>query len=462
MQQPTFAEPASPDLKPVLLLHRNHDGYVSFHRKSDAGEFEDLFSVPARSLDGVFPQLSPLLERDSYFSIHGFYRAGYGIARNSPNGLKLNRANRKTESLRWLTACFADLDCHQLGIDVGTAIGRIITAQDNGIIPPASLLTRSGRGVWLFWFLTDETAGLVRAWDDKVRLWCNVQREIGSRLADLGADANARDASRITRIAGSINSKVETRVSYWIQANQAGRKYTYTLPELSQFFSIKIPPRHPRIEQKRSELSERGQRGQRGRWLKARRQFEQLWELRGTFREGTRNNAVFIYASILRSQRIAENVVNQETERLASCFDQGEQKFTPDDLRSALVRATGFRFGGIRNQTIADLLQITPQEAAVLETWPAAQGLLPRQTICEPKLTRREAAAERQRIIRNRVEEIGYVPTGDALVEYLDELGISAAKKTVLDDLEKAGLKNPRGRKGRRRKRARKNERKLF
>lgn len=467
MQQMTFTDPDTPDLKPVELLHRHNDGFVSFHRKVD-GQFEDLFSVPARQLDGIFPQLSPLLERDSYFSINAFYRAGYGIARNSPPPLQLNRANRKTESLRWLTACFADLDCHQLGISVGTAIGRIITAQDAGIIPAASMLIRSGRGVWLFWFLTSETAGLVRAWPDKLQLWCTIQREITSRLADLGADANARDASRITRIAGSINTKAETRVSYWVQANQAGHKYTYTLAELSQFFGITIPPRHPRIEEKRTELSVRGQRGQRGRWLKARQQFDQLWAMRGTFVEGTRNNAVFIYASILRSQQIPEDAVIEEIERLVSCFSGGGEPYTQDEMKSALKVAKGFpAFGGMRNQTIADMLHITPQESEILETWPAAEVFFPQQTVfeSEPKLTRSEAGARRRKILKAHIDRIGCVPTGDDLVDHLQSLGIAAVKKTVLDDLEKAGIQNPRSRKrkiGRRRKRARRNDRKLF
>ena len=467
MQQMTFTRPDAPDLKPVELLHRHHDGFVSFHRKVD-GKFEDLFSILARQLDGIFPQLSPLLERDSYFSINGFYRAGHGIARNSPNGLQLNRANRKTDSLRWLTACYADLDCHQLGISVGTAIGRIINAQDAGIIPPASMLVRSGRGVWAFWFLTSETAGLVRAFPDKLQIWCTIQREITSRLADLGADSNARDAARITRIAGSINTKAETRVSYWVQANQAGHKYTYTLAELSQFFGITIPARHPRIEEKRSELSDRGQRGQRGRWLKARQQFEQLWEMRGTFVEGTRNNAVFIYASILRSQRIPENAVIEEIERLVSCFEEGGEPYTQDEMKSTLKGAKGFpRFGGMKNQTISNMLHITPQESELLETWPAAEVFFPQQTVFEPelKLTRPEAGTRRQEILKAHIDKIGYVPTGDDLVDHLQSLGIAVVKKTVLDDLEKAGIQNPRSRKrkiGRRRKRARRNDRKLF
>jgi hypothetical protein len=444
------------------MLHRNHDGFVSFHRKVD-GKFEDLFSIPARELDGIFPQLSPLLERDSYFSINGYYRAGHGIARNSPNDLQLQRANRKTESLRWLTACFADLDCHQLGIDVGTAIGRIITAQDDGNIPPASLIIRSGRGVWLFWFLTDERGGLVRAWDEKTRLWCNVQREIGTRLAGLGADANARDATRITRIAGSINSKVESRVTYWTQLNSSGHKYTYTLPGLSQFFNVKLPQRHPRVEHTVDKLKERGQRGQRGRWLKAREQFEQLWELRGTFAEGTRNNAVFIYATILRSQRISDDVVRQEVERLVSHFDQGEEPYTRDDMTAALKSAPGFpRFGGMRNQTIADLLRITPQESAVLETWNAAEVFFPRHTTGEPKLTRPQEATRRQEILKSHIKQIGYVPTVRELSEYLAGIGIDAAPTTVGKDLERAAIRNPRKRTGRPAKRARKNDRKLF
>ena len=57
MQQMTFTRPDAPDLKPVELLHRHHDGFVSFHRKVD-GKFEDLFSILARQLDGIFPQLS--------------------------------------------------------------------------------------------------------------------------------------------------------------------------------------------------------------------------------------------------------------------------------------------------------------------------------------------------------------------------------------------------------------------
>ena len=44
----------------------------------------------------------------------------------------------------------------------GKAIGAVIDAQDQGLIPPASVITRSGRGIWLLWLLQDPNGGLQR------------------------------------------------------------------------------------------------------------------------------------------------------------------------------------------------------------------------------------------------------------------------------------------------------------
>jgi hypothetical protein len=478
---PNFVEPNAPDMKPILLLHRRHDGYVSFHRKDDEGNHEDLFSVPARTLDGIFPQLSPLLEKDSFFSVNGFYQGGYGDARHSPGDLHVDekgrrvplpRAYRKSRGIRWLTCCFADLDYHNLGIDFPSAFANVIRAQDAGTIPPASLVTRSGRGMWLFWFLVgDDGKQPVRAWDEKVRLWCNLQRVLGERLADIGSDAAARDVSRITRIAGSVNSKSETRVAYWVQANQLGNKYNYELDSLVDFLGVELPKRNPRIEKARNYLSERGRAGQRGRWLKARKQFEQLWESRRTFSVGTRNNAVFVYASILRSlqgdAKIPESTVREEIERLVDSFSQDGPPFTRDDMESALRGSPGFgrkgRFGGTRNQYISDMLKITPDEANFLETWTAASTFLPTSpdSLEEQDLTRDEKASRRQRLLKEWIETIGFVPTGDEMISFLEERGLPAVRNTVLRDLKSLGIANPRSRK-RRRKVSRKNERKLF
>lgn len=466
-QLPRFEEPEQPDLRPILQLHRRHDGWITFHRKHpETGEHEDLFSIEARKLDGYFPQLLPVFERDSYFSVHGFYRGGFGVANNSPPGLNLKRAERKAESIRWLTCCFADLDCHNLGIDVGTAVGAVISAQDAGVIPPASMLTRSGRGLWCFWFLCaeDNSRSPQRAWPEDVRLWCNVQRAIGDTFAAVGADAQSRDVSRITRIAGSVNSKAEARVSYWLQADSKGRPFVYQLEDLAAGLHVQLPQRHRAVDGHVAKLSERGRKGQRGRWLKARSNFERLWELRGAFKRGTRNNAVIAYVSILRSQRMPEDVVRSEVFRLFCDLERdSKHPYTLAQVESALKtfgRTPGF--GGLRNQTIADWLDVTPEESAVLDGWPCASRF-GKPVAAADQLSRSEKQVRRRALIQQRVRDLGgRVPTWEELAAWLESKGLPCAPATVGADLTALKIENPRSQKRRKRKRARRKQRNLF
>jgi hypothetical protein len=49
---------------------------VTFHRKR-GDELENLGSVPTAELETMFPEFAAELERDSYFSVNSFYRAGH-------------------------------------------------------------------------------------------------------------------------------------------------------------------------------------------------------------------------------------------------------------------------------------------------------------------------------------------------------------------------------------------------
>ncbi len=116
---PVFDCDDGPDNRPIHALHRANDGYIAFARKSATGEFENLWSVKASEMDGYFPQMSPYLETDSFFSINAFYRDGRGVSRNSPNGTALKNVHRDRKSVSHLTAVFADLDCYNVGLTVG-------------------------------------------------------------------------------------------------------------------------------------------------------------------------------------------------------------------------------------------------------------------------------------------------------------------------------------------------------
>lgn len=462
---PVFSEPGAPDFHPILELHRGHDGYVSFGRKvGDQAEWENLFSIKASKLESYFPQLLPTFESDSYYSINGMYRADRGISPHARElGLQLPRARCDGTSVRWITSCFADIDCHKLGIDLGTALGTVVSAQDAGIIPPASMLSRSGRGLWVFWFLrSDEDDGPLRAWPEKIRTWANIQCEVTRLFARIGSDAGARDAARVTRIPGSINPKSGNRVAYWIQAAPNGKPYVYALPELADALNVKIPTRHRDLTAMDAMLSLRGRKGQRGRWVKARRNFELLWELRGRFAEGTRNNAVFVYASILRSQKLDENVVWSECTRLFSAgIADGKNPFTFVDLKAALEKAIGFRFGGVKNQTIADKLDVTPEEAAVLDNWPPASRFNTGVTEEEAdQLSRSDTQQRRRGLLLTKLAELKAdgvtVPPLRDLADWLSDQGLPTSAATVTADLKALNIKNPRKRKRRAQSRQRK------
>jgi len=448
-QPPKFTNPGKPDPVPILQIHRRHDGWISFHRKDEAGKHEDLFSVRARDIDNYFPSMSPLLERDSYFSINASYRGKHGVAKNSPRSLYLPLAEHKTQNLRWLTACFADIDCHYLGLTTGQAIGAIVDAQDEGRIPPASMLTRSGRGIWAFWILVDDEDHYkpVRAWPDKIRTWCNIQNHIGRELASIGADANARDPVRITRVPGSINTKSRKRVSYWIQGDEDGRRYVYGLSELAELLGVRIPQRTPKLEAEVETFERKRAKGAwTGRWINARENFERLWEMRGTFGPGTRNAAVFLYVTFLRGLRLDDEAIWPEAWRLFESMEQpASDRFTKDELKAAVRSAKGA--GNVSNQRISDMLDVTPDESLVLTSgrgWPPASRFGGKQP--EQALSAKEKIRRRRDLLRAKVNTLETWPGLAVLAEWLTEQRVECTINTVKADLEALGIRNPKSR----------------
>jgi len=447
-----WKRPQRPDSSPIIELHRGHDGYVTFHRKDESGEFKNLFAVKASEIDSYFPEMSPLLDEESYFSINGFWRPGWGLSEYNPQGLSLRTPNRKKDNLRYLTAAFVDIDCYKEGIEVGTAIGRIINLQDNQQLPDPSMFVRSGQGLWVFWFLSDakEPASPQRAWPEKRELWYQIQLALHDKLSRIGADSQAKDESRVTRVLGSMHRAVKQRTKYLIQADATGKAHSYTIEDLAKFLGLVSQEKrqHPAVTAKSesitSDLSKRGKKGQRGRWVLARRQFQRLWSMRSKFKKGTRNAAVFVYATILRSQRLPEDAVHQEVNRLYSeGIEQVPDRFTEAELAAAVTGAKGYvRFGGVTNQQIADWLKITPEESAQLESWPPASKYQTREKA--EQLSRKELAARRRPMIRGFIERVGYVPTIEEIGNMLDKAGLRPADATIAKDLEELGIRNPR------------------
>ena len=268
---PDKATEAALDVESILAIHRDPTGFVCFTRKPDPAApprldktgkpylFENVSSIPAAELRGIFPAMASWLTHDSYFSVNAYHRAAPYT--NKTTGLP--DVWRKEKHLRSLTACYADIDSGRpesdepgAALDWRAAQHEAENAADLGIIPHPSIMARSGRGVYLLWLLRDETdpAKLPHAWPEKIELYKACNRALVQRLQDfhLPADPKAIDAARVLRVPGSIHRKALRRVGYVIQLDEHGKGFTYTLPELAaaldlQAISCDLPDQARRL-----------------------------------------------------------------------------------------------------------------------------------------------------------------------------------------------------------------------
>ena len=295
-----FKRPQKPSLAPIALLHRPGDDEhsVSFARKTwFHGQecWEDVCNVPAKELREWFPELVDQLQEDSFYSVNGFMtpKRNEQPTRKSPHVPELAASCRRYP--RWLCACYADLDGYKHGVSDGQLVGALLDMRSSGQLPPFSMLTLSGRGVWAFWFLrTEEGTGPVPYFPMR-SLYAKVQRAIGSRLAHLHSDAQARDSARVTRIPGSRHTIAKRNVEYLVLYDEHGRPYLHTLSALAEFFGVRAEERPRAIAVLRGSdptAQLQGLRGAIGRWRKDLQRFEALRELRGGFRQGCRAHAL--------------------------------------------------------------------------------------------------------------------------------------------------------------------------
>jgi len=182
-------QPVENGTEALLTLHRGDDGYIAAVRDAN---FTKPEYYRAGDLLNWFPEFIQAMFRDCYVTINSFKTPW-----------------RKGVNVKYLCACYADLDCHNLGITTGQALGAIVDMVGDGVLPQPSLTIHSGRGVWPLWCLCDEKGLPLIADYASRRLYSDVEHVIRDKLADLGADPAATDAARYCRSPSSWNSRAQ-------------------------------------------------------------------------------------------------------------------------------------------------------------------------------------------------------------------------------------------------------------
>jgi hypothetical protein len=243
------------NLAPVAALHRHHDGYVAFAVSRDRGEdFRPLVSIRRDELALRLPDFRHKFLKDAYASIN----AGWRLRRRYEAAGRCGYPCHRTYDLRFLCAAYADLDYYRLGLGLGfgfeATLSKIVTLQDQGNLPRASIVVNSGRGMWLLYLLHDENnpPSAPRAFPEKREQYLALQKAIIERLAPFGADSCACDAARHIRMPGSFHTGAEASVEWSIQG-EGSSACSFSLSELCRYFPIQ---RTPKSRKERAAIEE--------------------------------------------------------------------------------------------------------------------------------------------------------------------------------------------------------------
>lgn len=261
---PTIAtNPTALDLDAMLTIHRHRDGRIALSRKVD-GTMHNLWCVTPDELRGMLRPLADYLARNSYFSLNALYRPGWmdeatglhvvGVDKNRPIGER--RYGRVTENLRYLNACYCDVDCNRSAseakhplelLSLRDAQRRVEDLQDAGIIPPFSIMGHSGRGLYVLWLLHDDRdpTQSAPAFNWHIPVWKAIQSQLADKLdaAPLPVDRAGSLITQVYKIPGCIDTKSGNRVRYFVymQGDQDKRLITYTLQDMAARLSIPAP-----------------------------------------------------------------------------------------------------------------------------------------------------------------------------------------------------------------------------
>ena len=470
-----------PDDAALHAIHRGPSGYIPLAVKENGREWRELGAVAIGQ--PFLPHILNALAHDGYFGLNTSYRTGHRFTTqnrwtpipgmspgeeqksvsvrqptNPVTGLPWQK--HETSTLRWLNVAYADLDCYKLGLDVGAALGAIVTLQDRGEIPPATLFARSGRGLWAFWFLLDTrnpTSGEAVIYGQRhephtpqraslraLALYARVQRAITDKLAHLGADLSAAGAPRYAPMPGTQKTTGADRVLYWAQATAHGVP-AYTLNVLAEQLGLELRTReHPIVEAALSiEPDEKkataGRKGWKQRWAYALGDFEILRRLRGgTFNAPnvSRNVAALYYAIVLTRAGMKPHDVDERIGQLGHLSG-----LEPHEIAGALRQA---RKRGQGNHLLSSARWLTDLHVTASERTYLRDRTPPAATADDADVSTRRAA-----IMAVIADNGGRVPSVRLMAAHLQAAGVRCGNhSTVWRDYRALGLQ-PTGRAGR-------------
>ncbi|OKL35333.1 replication protein [Domibacillus mangrovi] len=205
----------------VLFHHEKADGWITLAKKEKSGEWQQYHY----QADQLAVELSKWLGEDVYFSQNTFYKP-----------------QRRIENIRQLRALYVDVDCYVLNYDPEWVVGKTDLEIFKDALPDPNIILFSGRGIVYVWLIEPVPY-------QALPLWQAVQNYFCEQLKYVGADQKSIDATRVFRVAGSINSKSDNEV-----AVQYRHAYRYVLRDLQGDYLPELAPSKPKKPGRKSKI----------------------------------------------------------------------------------------------------------------------------------------------------------------------------------------------------------------
>jgi hypothetical protein len=303
-------------------------------------------ALASNTVDGLLSstRLAPWLAGEQiYFSLPSVYRAPRRKYVSEVTGLEVY----SRDELQFLNCVCVDIDLAHNGeqFDFDAHVQQVLDFTLTAGLPYPSMVSDSGRGMWLFWLLKDRrNPGPPPAYGNLQMLQSRV---LSASVAayqkfNSGADASCTDSQRVTRFPGSINAKSGTTARYFRTSDRI-----FTLPELADGFGVKARktaitkgeelsaactgkpdckcggqrlddagnPKKPVCSTMRAQAAKK-------RWTIPLAGLRKLAETRGSFKRGHRHTAVYLFAAIGRRCGLA-GLQSEVTSRASSTILPG-------------------------------------------------------------------------------------------------------------------------------------------
>jgi hypothetical protein len=471
------AEGVEAEIGNLLAIHRAPDGLIIFERKiqeADGIRWERIGAFRPDSLNSYLPGLAPFLTDDAYATVNGYDRTW-----RQPSASGFPTASRKESNLKYLNACYADIDCGRTGepldpknpnkhLPPELCVAAVLALAKRGEIPYPSMLAFSGRGLYLFWLLRDETDPTMPARSysaARVAFYKQVNRALHERLAiaNLPIDRGAHDAARVLRVPGSLHSTAGKSAEYTaaLFSNTRNPSGTYTLGELADLVGAKAIANTTKAigyEAPKTGLRNPNKReGYRAQANYAAEDIDAIFQHQGGFKHGKRRKALTIYATFLKQAGESKPDALKACRLLAANCEPSYPDLPADDKTSPSVAeivnaAWATRRKRYKRALLADFFDVTPAMAKDLELRSIVPAIVKTMRANARQLANRKTAREiRRRHISHYLTEY---PTASAreVFRALTRKGIATNPQTVNEDMNALGHKRLPGSPGRPRK----------